>query len=73
MFNRQAIKFSELYPKDPSRFNDDEYAAKWLTGIYNPEFKIKCVLKDTPDIRTTIGIVNWPEQRRNITDLSEVF
>ena len=73
MFNRQAKKFSELYPKDLALFNNDEYAAKWLTGIYNPEFKVKCVLKDAPDIRTSIGIVTWPEQRRNITDLSEVF
>jgi len=73
MFNRQAKKFSELYPKDLARFNNDEYAAKWLTGIYNPDFKIKCILKDAPDVRTTIGIVNWSEHRRNVAVLSEVF
>lgn len=73
MFNRQAKKFSELYPKDVARFNNDEYAAKWLTGVYNPDFRIKYVLKDAPDVRTSIGIVNWPAQRRNITELSEVF
>ena len=73
MFNRQAKKYTDLYPKDPSRFNNDDYAAKWLTGIYNPEYKVKCILKNTPEIRVNIGIVNWPKQSRNITELSEVF
>ena len=73
MFNRQARKFTELYPKTLETYGNDEYAAKWLTRIYNPGFKVKCVMKDKPEIKANPNIVCWSKQRKQSTEPMEVF
>ena len=56
MFDRNARKFtsSRDWRKDLPRFNDDEFAAMYLAGVYNPEFKIRVAKpKSTPRLSAT--------------------
>ena len=48
------------WKKEISRFGNDEYAAKYLTGVYNPEFKIHVPQpKNTPELSNTGIMFSW--------------
>jgi hypothetical protein len=80
MFNRNQKRFTEssgrrVSPNDRrddlSRFGNDEYAAKYLSGVYNPEYRVHITrMKDVPEYGGE-GSVSW--SARTFGDASEVF
>jgi hypothetical protein len=61
MFNRQKISYHEQQIKTKEnlkRFDNDEYAAKYLFNCYNPEFKMRMTkMKDKPKMRKNYDFV----------------
>ena len=48
------------WKKELQRFDNDEYAAKYLAGVYNPEFKIYVHRpKDEPKLNNTGILLSW--------------
>ena len=64
MFDRDAAKFSDRdYVDALSRFWGDEYLAKYLYGVYNPEFRIrKQSIKDAPELVSSNFMLEWGEK-----------
>lgn len=74
LFNRDSARFTERYEKDLDMFHGDDYTAKWLTRICYPEMlPRKVVLLDTPEIRTTLGMVDWSKLNFDKINPEEVF
>jgi hypothetical protein len=74
MFNRNGLKFTAQtnWVDDLSRFNDDEYAAKYLASVYNPEHRVHVArLRDTPEPSMTGICFTWGE--RKFRSAEEVF
>ena len=68
MFSSNTGKFTDKqdWRNELNRFDGDAYAAKYLTGVYNPEFRVRIVnLKTTPTFSTTGICLSWGERRFN--------
>lgn len=73
MFNRSGRRFTDKYRKDASMFGGDEYAAKWLTRICDPEqLPYTGRLLDTPIIRPKLSMISWSKQNAG-KNAEEIF
>ena len=66
MFDRSAPKFTDKnnWRDNLQRFGNDEYAAKYLSGVYNPEFKIRVTCpKDRPEFSMTGKGIGWSDRK----------
>jgi hypothetical protein len=74
MFDRNRVKFTSQtdWEADLLRFNGDEYAAKYLANVYNPEHRTHVArLKDSPAPSMTGICFAWG--KREFHSAEEVF
>jgi len=66
MFVTGSRKFTDIvnWRDELHRFDGDEYAAKYLAGVYNPEFRVHIAnLKTAPEFSSTGICLSWGERR----------
>jgi hypothetical protein len=68
MFDRNSKKFTDTrdWCNELPRFDEDEFLAKYLTDVFNPEFKIRIAHpKDVPNMSVTCIGFNWCKRKFN--------